>query len=180
LEKKRGEELLCVERKALGGEGRVAGWGGGGGGAGRGAWRSSSTCTTRTHGFARTVREGGTECPSVPDRNISPFSKFQTWSSKPPKIPQKFVLIEEIMGNPFCLNRQGMIDLKRKFFPEGYFWTFEWDVWLQDEVLKSGKNHLNSYLREKYFTMIWDDMCLIEEKKVSSQDMCLYYVQNYF
>jgi hypothetical protein len=28
--------------------------------------------------------------------------------------------------------------------------------------------------------MIKDDMCLIEKKKVSSQDMCLYYVQNYF
>jgi hypothetical protein len=36
------------------------------------------------------------------DRNIFPFCKLQT-SSKPPKIPQKFVLIEEIMGNPFCL-----------------------------------------------------------------------------
>jgi hypothetical protein len=43
-----------------------------------GAWHRSSACTTRTHGLARTVREGGTDRPSVLDTNISPFSKFQT------------------------------------------------------------------------------------------------------
>jgi 1,4-dihydroxy-2-naphthoyl-CoA synthase len=36
------------------------------------------------------------------------------------------------------------------------------------------------FFLKEYFTMIRDGMCLIEKKKVSSQDMCLYYVQNYF
>jgi hypothetical protein len=43
-----------------------------------GAWRSFSMRATCTHEVSRTVGEGGTDCPSVPDRNISSFSKFQT------------------------------------------------------------------------------------------------------
>jgi hypothetical protein len=57
------------------GEGEGAGWGGGSVGPNRGAWRSFSAHTTRRQRHSRTVREGGSDRPSVPDRNISPFSK---------------------------------------------------------------------------------------------------------
>jgi hypothetical protein len=86
------------------GEGRALGEVEGSVGPDGGAWRGFSARTTRSQRHARTVRDQGTYCPPVVDKNFSPMIKFQTCSSKPLKIPQKFVLIKEIITNPFCLN----------------------------------------------------------------------------
>jgi hypothetical protein len=67
-----------------------------------GAWRGFCARTTRSQRHAQTVCDR----PSVVDRNFSPFFQIPNLIFQASKIPQKFVLIEEIMGNPFCLNRE--------------------------------------------------------------------------
>jgi hypothetical protein len=75
LEKKkeRGELLVCLRRGKE--RGRTLGEVEGSVGPDGGAWRGFSARTTRRQRHARTVREGGTDRPSVPHRNNSPFSK---------------------------------------------------------------------------------------------------------